>query len=197
MSQYKTGKVSIEHGSAAVVGYNTTWDDDGITSGWIFMIKGEANIYWIDSVTDNTNIVLSQNYYNPRGVNLTSVAYAIVQDYTTNYSWPKIANSDYNWVNILRNDLLSIETDMAAGSRSTVTFDSPSQGTSGAYYVSGAPTTYYLPDTSIPAEEGVLYYDTYKKAFIYLTEGMTSGGNVSGADYLPIWVPNWREITTV
>jgi len=198
MSQYKTGKVSISHGSTTVTGYNTTWDTDGITSGWIFTVKGERNIYWIDTVTDDNTLTLSQNYYNPNGNNLYNASYAIVQDYTTNYEWPKIANTDYNWVNIIRNALFKIDNDMGAGTRSTVTFSTPSQGTSGSYYpTSGSPatTTYYLPDSSILAEEGVLYYDTHKDGFIYLSGGMTSGGTTSGADFLPVWVPAWRKIT--
>lgn len=200
MTQYKTGRVSITHGSTSVVGYGTSWLTASITAGDIFTVKGEPNIYWIDSVDDNISITLSQNYYSLTGSNLHNAEYAIVQDYTTNYTWPKIANSDYNWTHIIRNAILSIEKDMAAGLRKTVTFDSPSQGVSGSYYP-GAPSggvavTYYLPDTSIPAEEGVLYYDSHKNYMIYLASGMASGGDTSGSDYLPTWVPNWRKFIT-
>jgi len=198
MAQYKTGKVSITHGSTAVVGYSTTWDDDGITPGWIFTVKGESNIYWIDSVDSNTEITLSQNYYNPNGVDLYNASYSIVQDYTTNYEWPKIANTDYNWVNVIRHALLNIDKDMGSGERSTITFDSPSQGTTSSYYMlpGGVLTQYYLPNSAIPAEEGVLYYDTYNHYMIYLSSGMTSGGTTDDTDYLPVWVRNWRKFTT-
>lgn len=198
MAQYKTGRVSINHGSTSVIGHGTSWVADGISSDWILTIKGDRNIYWISSVDDEDEITLSQNYYNLGGENLYHSEYAIVQDYTTNYEWPKIAKTDYNWVNILRRTMIEIEQDMAAGQRSTVTFSSPSQGTSGQYYsfTSGANVTYYLPDSSIPAQEGVLYYDTYREEFIYLAGGMVSGGDTSGSDYLPIWVPNWRKFKT-
>jgi len=203
MAQYQTGKVNVIHGSPTVTGIGTTWVTDGISSGWIFMIKSETNIYWIDSVDTENTITLSQNYYNLNGENLYHTNYAIVQDYTTNYEWPKIANADYNWVNVLRQAILNIELDMAAGERSTITFSSPTQGRSGSYYkYTGTPPsgayidTYYLPDSSILAEEGVLYYDSYRQEMIYLSNGMVSGGTTSGSDYTPVTFKQWKKFTT-
>lgn len=69
---YETGTVTATNASADVVGVGTSFTDGMV--GMFFQIKGVSRVYIIESVTDATNLVLTENY---GGTTATGTAYAI------------------------------------------------------------------------------------------------------------------------
>jgi hypothetical protein len=165
MGQYQTGTVTISHNSPTVTGNNTTWVTDGIQAGWIFTIKGENNIYWISSVDDETQITLAQNYLNPDAEDIYKATYAIVQDYTDNYEWPKLSTGDYNWTEILRRSMHEIDKDFYTRYSKSIIFGVTPSGE----FVSLSGQSIYVPHSSVVPRKGKMFYDDYHKAFLYYT----------------------------
>jgi len=192
MAQYKTGTVSITHNSAIVTGRNTTWVTDNIQPGWIFKIQRENNFYWIDSVDTETQITLQQNYLNSSGDNVSKVNYAIVQDYTINYEYPKISNGDYDWPVILRHVINKIDNDAYIRTADHIIFDKIPSGS--LVPVSGGDI--YRCHEMIHPERGKLFFDEYYNNFVYFTGEVVSAAPVVEGDP-PIWYPRLRGVTYV
>ena len=76
MSWYRTGTVSVTNGSKTVTGVGTLWTS-AVNAGDAFALV-DANLnptgawYEVESVTDNTTLVLKQSYAGTTGSNLTA-----------------------------------------------------------------------------------------------------------------------------
>ena len=192
MSQYRTGKVSIEHNSTTVTGIGTTWVTDGSWNGHIFKVRGENNIYWISSVGSTTELTLTYAYLNADAGDITKKEYAIVQDYTTNYDWPNIAAGDIDWPRIIRRTLQEIDKKFAERYIDFMTFEAIPSGT----ITTASGGSFYSVNSMITPRQGKLFYDAGYQAFLYYNGIMASVQKVdpsSGASGL-IHYPQWRRL---
>jgi hypothetical protein len=105
MSQYQTGTVSVANGSNVVTGSGTAWDVN-VTAGDLFKVSGESAIYEIASVDSATQITLTANY---AGATNTGLSYAIIRDFTTYYSLPKLAQGDIDLQDIFNRAVNKID----------------------------------------------------------------------------------------
>lgn len=78
MSWYRTGTVAVTDDSPNIVGTDTVWLTNA-AQGDLFTIDGSI-FYEVDTVTDNTHIVLKTNYLEANG---TGQAYAIIRNFTS------------------------------------------------------------------------------------------------------------------
>jgi hypothetical protein len=78
MPWYRTGTVSVTNGSVAVVGDQTLWLAQA-SAGDVFTLDGDK-FYEIDSVTDDTHLVLKSAYLGADG---TAQSYAIIRNFTS------------------------------------------------------------------------------------------------------------------
>lgn len=83
VAPYTTGTVSITNGSTTVTGTGTTFTA-GMVGKW-FQLAGNQVAYQISSVTNDTELVLTQEYVNAGGDNVTDEDYQIL---TTDYTLP-------------------------------------------------------------------------------------------------------------
>lgn len=90
MSQYQVGTVDVVNGSSTVDGNGTVWNTN-VVAGDLFKVSGESAIYVIATVVSDTEITLESNY---AGGTDTGVSYAIIRDFTVNYSLPKMSQGD-------------------------------------------------------------------------------------------------------
>lgn len=79
MAQITNGLVSVENGSATVLGTNTTWQSDNVEPGNLFGIVGDNVLYEVASVTSNTQLQLTAPY---AGDTAEDIEYVIAQDFT-------------------------------------------------------------------------------------------------------------------
>ena len=79
--QYTTGSVTVTAGDATVTGTGTDWQNAGITSGDWLIVKGDGIGYRVNSVTNNTELELSEPYAGTTG---TYSDYAISREFTPN-----------------------------------------------------------------------------------------------------------------
>lgn len=145
MAQYRTGTVSVTNGSATVTGSGTLWESLTLVDSMIFKIKDEPAIYYIDEITDDTTIVLNQEYL---GTTTSGLRYLIVQDYTVNYGFPVIRQGDVNWSGLLSLAIHQLDNTVYNGSLKFVRFEALDEG-------------------DVPAQSGVLYFDDTTKKFRY------------------------------
>jgi len=194
MAQYKTGTVSITHNTAIVTGTNTTWVTDGIQttgpSSWLFKIRTELNLYWIDSIDSETQITLAQNYINLDGVNIIGKEYIIMQDYTTNYGWPNITSGDYDWPIILNYTMHKMDQDFYARNVNYMRFSVIPSGAN--IPVSGG--VIYRANESVERQVNRLFFDAYHEAFLYYTGAVMSASPVVEGDPT-IWYPQLKKLT--
>ena len=121
MSQYKTGTVTVTNDSAIVTGNGTLWVGN-VTVGDSFKVSGVNSILTVQSIDSNTQITLTTNW---TGSTLTSQAYQISVNFTTNYNIPEIWAGDLDWPFHLTAGLRIIDTKLS-GSKETVLYDGTS-----------------------------------------------------------------------
>jgi hypothetical protein len=192
MSQYKKGTISVDNNSMSVTGHGTKWTSSIAQSNYIFMVKGEVNQYYIDSFINSEQLTLKQPYINQSGLDITRQAYAIVQDYTDYSLFPLVTNKDYNWTGLITKTLRLIDTELyklgdtfpiSALNLEVIQHGTTIQLTSGE--------SFYIPHSSIVAEEGMLICDEYNGLLLYTGEvgsGIPSGGEST------IWFPIWKQL---
>jgi hypothetical protein len=192
MSQYKKGTVSVDNNSMSVTGHGTKWTSSIAHSNYIFMVKGEVNQYYIDSFINSEQLTLKQPYINQSGLDITRQAYAIVQDYTDYSSFPLVTNKDYNWTGLITKTLRLIDTELyklgdtfqvSALNLETIPSGTTIHLTSGEHF--------YIPHSSITAEEGTLILDESYGLLLYT--GEVGSGIPSGCEHT-IWFPMWRRL---
>jgi len=145
--QYTTGTVSIASGAPTdVVGSGTRWLAN-ISTGWVFKLQSEDTIYEIQTITDDTNLVIDPAY---GGVTISSASYVILRDYTPRYQWPLLQKGNLNWTSVISEALRRVDSDL---------YETPS-----CRYIKFVPQG--VP--SIPVE-GMIYYNSTSKAFVYYT----------------------------
>ena len=87
MSQYSTGTVSINNGSATVTGSGTLWASN-VSAADSFTIAGDGVMYDVASVDSDTQITLSVNY---AGVTASGAVYAIGTSFTVPDNFPEMS----------------------------------------------------------------------------------------------------------
>jgi len=98
MSVYGEGSVSIQVGSATVLGAGTQFIAYA-GKNYVFRVRHEDTHYIINNVNSATNLTLSAVYSNVNasvGDNFTGIGYQIVIDYTPNRRFPEMASTDTN-----------------------------------------------------------------------------------------------------
>ncbi len=85
MSDYQTGSAAVTNGSTAVVGTDTFWTAN-ISAGDYFRVDNNgtgdsSKWYKVDTVTDNTNIVLADNYGEETEANMEYTASKVPSAY--------------------------------------------------------------------------------------------------------------------
>jgi hypothetical protein len=143
--QYTTGTVSINSSTpTAVVGSGTKWAAN-ISVNWIFKLQNEDTLYEIQTVTDDTHLVIDPAY---SGTTITGASYVILRDYTPRYQWPLLLKGNLNWTSVISESLRRIDSNL---------YETPS-----CRYIKFTPQT--APSTP---EEGMLYYNSTLHAFVF------------------------------
>lgn len=146
--QYRTGSISVNIGSDTVTGSGTRWLA-AVSPGWAFIVVGDTEYYEIVSINSDTQLIITPNYAG--AANRTSVAYAIVRDYTFHFGWPTISKGDVSWPMILTDALNNIDSDL---------YKTPAGH--GVREITFAPT-----GTIAVTARGKIYYDSTANAFYY------------------------------
>jgi hypothetical protein len=151
MAQYTVGTVTATNGSAAITGVGTKWAAN-IANDWIFKILGEDEFYEIQSITDDTHLVISPVY---AGTTQSGLSYVIVRDYTYHFQWPIITRGNVDWTKILSECLTRIDNDF---------YETPTG--------KGIKSITFAPLTSAPTVENVvLYFNDTANEFRYNIDG--------------------------
>lgn len=130
MSIYSEGSVRVVVGSSLVKGSGTQF----VTyagQGNLFRLTGEAVYYEIAAITNATNLTLSANYANSGygvGSPLNNMPYAVVTDYTQNYSLPELAPTDSGFTYVYTKAMREIDSLMFNASMNTIKCASPLMG---------------------------------------------------------------------
>lgn len=128
MAQYQVGTVAVTNGSATVTGVDPdpgSGDVDPpqlwlteVAPGDLFIVQGTDVWYEIQSVTDDSTLVLTAAYQGvtvtPSGNPQAGANYAIVRDFTSNYALPLLNRGDIETVNVASRALQDIDTAMQA-----------------------------------------------------------------------------------
>lgn len=96
MGTYGAGHVSIEVGSATVLGTGTKFSTYA-GKNYVFRLRDEDTFYIINSVNSATNLTLTSGYENASydtGDVIAVLAYQIVIDYTPNRRLPEMSPND-------------------------------------------------------------------------------------------------------
>ncbi len=93
--QYKVGTVSATSGSQTVTGSGTSWLAN-LSGGDQILIDGDAFAYKIASVDSDTQLTLTENYYQT----VAGVEYVAVTDFTPNLALPKLNQGDLHGADI-------------------------------------------------------------------------------------------------
>jgi len=110
MSQYSTGTVSINNGSATVTGSGTLWASN-VSAADSFTIAGDGVMYDVASVDSDTQITLSVNY---AGVTASGVVYAIGTSFTVPDSFPEMSQGDIETATIFTRGMRKIQGKISA-----------------------------------------------------------------------------------
>ena len=105
MSQYSTGTVSINNGSATVTGSGTLFLTN-VNTGDSFTIASTGVVYDVASVDSDTQITLSVNY---AGVTASGVVYAIGTGFTVPDSFPEMSQGDIETATIFTRAMRKIQ----------------------------------------------------------------------------------------
>jgi len=142
--QYTTGTVAISTSTPTIVtGTGTRWVD--ISTGWVFKLQSADTIYEIQSVTDDTHLVIDPAY---GGATISGASYVILKDYTSRYQWPLILKGNINWAAVISEALRRIDSDL---------YETPS-----CRYIKFDPQS-----TPGSPEEGMIYYDSTEHTFVF------------------------------
>jgi len=143
--QYTTGTVAIDSGTpTAVVGTGTRWLAN-VSTSWIFKLLTEDTIYEIQSITDDTHLIIDPAY---SGATISGASYVILRDYTPRYQWPLLLKGNINWTVVISEALRRIDSDL---------YETPS-----CRYIKFVPQ-----GTPSAPTEGLLYYDDDEDSFVY------------------------------
>jgi len=88
---YQIGTVSVTYGSPTVVGIGTSWVAN-VSTGDLFKIQYEDNIYVVLSITNDTTLVLESNYAELTKANRNYLIVSI----TPNLKFPLIESGNRN-----------------------------------------------------------------------------------------------------
>jgi hypothetical protein len=145
--QYTTGTISIASGTpTTVTGVGTHWLAN-VSTGWVFKLQSEDTIYEIQTVTDDTTLVIDPAY---GGATISGASYVILRDYTARYQWPILLKGNVNWAAVLSESLRRIDSDL---------YETPS-----CRYIKFVPQS--APSSPV---EGMIYYNSSSQAFVYYT----------------------------
>jgi len=120
VGQYKTGSVAVTNGSPIVTGTNTVWS--GLSTPLYFKIDTDgAPVYEVSSIDSDTQITLSANY---TGATQSGLLYQLVQDFSTNYSFPLPSQGDADAADWLRRTIVEMDAQIfsVSGAKAFVTF---------------------------------------------------------------------------
>lgn len=149
--QYTTGTVSISSGAPTTVdGIGTKWLANA-TTGWLFKLQSEDTVYEIQAITDDVTLTIDPAY---SGSTTSGANYVILRDYTPRYQWPILLKGNVNWAAVLSEALRRIDSDM---------YETPS-----CRYIKFVPQ-----ETPSSPTEGMIYYDSTEKAFVYYAGAVT------------------------
>jgi len=146
--QYQTGTVTV--GTVGfetyVYGVSTNWTSlTSFSAGWLFKVQKDPDIYYINSIEDDTTLILSEAY---TGAYATGEYYLIVQDYTPNLGIPLIKQGDVDWPTLLTLAMSKIDAALWRGRCKYLIFEPQDEG-------------------DVPAVEGVFYLDESSGRFRY------------------------------
>jgi len=104
--KYTTGTVAVTNASTGVVGTGTLWTSLTVGSPAPIFSKLNSGVpYYIASITDDTNLILTAPY---AGVTESGISYSIANDYSTNLGLPVPQQGDVDnaeTLNRLANDI--------------------------------------------------------------------------------------------
>lgn len=98
MSTYGEGAVTVQVGSATVLGTGTKFTSYAGTN-YVFRVRNEDAFYIISEANSATNITLTSPYENANasiGDSFANIAYQIVINYTPNRRLPEMTPNDTN-----------------------------------------------------------------------------------------------------
>lgn len=103
--QYRTGTVTVQNGSAIVVGSGTTWVG-AVLPGMLFTVVETDVPYYVASVQSNTQLTLSANY---GGAGAAGQQYAISSSFSPAFNIPYPEQGDVETATTVKAAILRIE----------------------------------------------------------------------------------------
>ena len=96
MPWYRAGTINVSNGSKNITGINTTWGSGTITNGDSFCLVDSNNnaiepFYEIEEITDNTHLILKNNYSGLTVENTNYAIWNLAGEHTTAYLSAQVA----------------------------------------------------------------------------------------------------------
>jgi len=125
MAQYQVGTVQVTNGSAIVTCVDpdpadadidppSQWSTE-VQAGDLFMVLGDSVLYTIDTVSSDTQLILTAQYQGasvtPSGDPQVGATYAVHRDFSTNYSVPLLTRGDIETAALIRTALDTLDTE--------------------------------------------------------------------------------------